>query len=250
MRGLLHTISYVVAFVMLSPMALEAQNAITGVRDLTVAAANAAGGQILPGDAQNAASVTWLPSDPDGSAVYDARQFHGNFLGLEVENPSTDLDSKGHTLPAMKQPDSPGLDAAHALAEKRQNMAFLNVASPNDGGRSGGRDKVIPIILGLAVHATVTWDAQSTNHFFHHYPAGYRPFEVDPLMRPFAGKPLMYPMANLLFAAPFDLLAFKTAHSRKPVRILTYAASGLWSGLEMHQSMVNIGNERARSSRQ
>ena len=108
-------------------------------------------------------------------------------------------------------------------------------------------DKVALILLSLAVHAAVTWDAQSTNHFFHHYPDGYRPTEVDPLMRPFAGKTLMYPMANLLFAAPVDLLLFKTRHSQKPIRILTYAAASVWVGLEMHQSIVNIGNEHINS---
>jgi hypothetical protein len=105
------------------------------------------------------------------------------------------------------------------------------------------RDKVAPVILSLAVHAAVTWDAQSTNHFFHHYPDGFRPAEADPLMRPFAGKALMYPVSNLLFAAPIDLLLLKTRHDRKPIRILTYTAASMWAGLEMRQSIVNIRNE-------
>jgi hypothetical protein len=105
------------------------------------------------------------------------------------------------------------------------------------------RDKAGPIVLSLAIHAAVTWDAQSTNHFFHHYPSGFRPVELDPLMRPFAGKALMYPMANLLFAAPIDLLLLKSRHDRKPIRILTYAAASVWAGLEMRQSIVNIRNE-------
>lgn len=103
------------------------------------------------------------------------------------------------------------------------------------------------ILMSLAVHAAVTWDAQSTNHFFHHYPAGYRPVEQDPLMRPFAGNALMYPMSNLLFAAPFDLLLYKTRNSRRPIRILGYTAASLWVGMEIHQSIANIGNEHLNS---
>jgi hypothetical protein len=127
-------------------------------------------------------------------------------------------------------------------------MAFLKAAPQSRSERNVMRDKVAPIILSLAVHAAVTWDAQSTNHFFHHHPNGYRPAELDPLMRPFAGKALMYPMANLLFAAPNDLLLLKTRHDRKPIRILTYAAASIWAGLEMRQSIVNIRNEHVSSA--
>jgi hypothetical protein len=122
-------------------------------------------------------------------------------------------------------------------------MAFLKAAPQSRSERNAMRDRVAPIILSLAVHAAVTWDAQSTNHFFHHYPNGFRPAEVDPLMRPFAGKALMYPMANLLFAAPNDLLLLKTRHDRKPIRILNYMAASIWAGLEMRQSIANIKNE-------
>jgi hypothetical protein len=122
-------------------------------------------------------------------------------------------------------------------------MAFLKAAPRSRSERDAMRDKVAPIILSLAVHAAVTWDAQSTNHFFHHYPNGFRPAEADPIMRPFAGKALMYPMANLLFATPIDLLLLKTRHDRKPIRILTYTAASIWVVLEMRQSIVNIRNE-------
>ncbi|MGO8791848.1 MAG: hypothetical protein ACLQVL_31295 [Terriglobia bacterium] len=134
-------------------------------------------------------------------------------------------------------------------SEKRHDKAFLNVASQGGVAKIAGHSKILPIVLCLAVHSAVTWDAQSTNHFFHHYPEGYKPVEVDPLMRPFAGKALMYPMANLFFAAPVDLLNFKTAHSRRPLRILSFTAEGLWAGLEMRQSMMNIGNEHSKSAR-
>jgi hypothetical protein len=110
------------------------------------------------------------------------------------------------------------------------------------------RDKAAPLILSLAVHSSLTWDAQSTNHFFRHYPKGFKPAEADPLMHPFAGKALMYPMANLLFGAPIDLLLFKTRRDRKPIRILTYAAASSWAGLEMRQSIVNIENEHLSSA--
>jgi hypothetical protein len=56
----------------------------------------------------------------------------------------------------------------------------------------------------------------------------------------------MYPMANLLFAAPVDLLLFKTRHDTKPIRMLVRAAAMAWTGLEVQQSIVNIGNSHLR----
>jgi hypothetical protein len=147
----------------------------------------------------------------------------------------TELGHAPSTAPAILLPSS--------RSERPEDKAFLKAAPGSRSERNVMRDKVGPIILGLAVHAAVTWDAQSTNHFFHHYPTGFRPAEVDPLMRPFAGKALMYPMANLLFAAPMDLMLLKTRHDRKPIRILAYTAASIWVGLEMHQSIVNIRNE-------
>jgi hypothetical protein len=148
----------------------------------------------------------------------------------------------------VTQADTPGLDGLHSRSKKRDDMAFLKVASQSGSGGHAERGKVALVILSLAVHAAVTWDAQSTNHFFHHYPEGYRPTEVDPLMRPFAGKALMYPMANLFFAAPIDLLLLKTHNSQKPIRILTYTAASVWVGMEICQSIVNMGNEHINSA--
>jgi hypothetical protein len=122
-------------------------------------------------------------------------------------------------------------------------MAFLKAAPQTRSEENPVRDKAAPIILSLVVHAALTWDAQSTNHFFHHYPNGFKPFEVDPLMRPFAGKALMYPMANILFGAPVDLLLLKTRRDRKLIRTLTYVAASYLTGLEIRQSIVNIRNE-------
>jgi hypothetical protein len=130
------------------------------------------------------------------------------------------------------------LDTTYTRANE---LAFVNTAKQN--GRNARRDTVLLIVLCLGVHGAVTWDAQSTNHFFRHHPDGFRPAEADPLLRPFAGKALMYPMANLLFGAPIDLLLLKTRHDRKPIRILTYTAASIWVGLEMRQSIVNIRNE-------
>jgi len=146
-------------------------------------------------------------------------------------------------FPAMLRADSPSLRALPSRSGRPDDMAFLKAAPRGGSERNAMRDKVAPVILSLAVHAAVTWDAQSTNHFFHHYPDGFRPAEADPLMRPFAGKALMYPVSNLLFAAPIDLLLLKTRHDRKPIRILTYTAASMWAGLEMRQSIVNIRNE-------
>ena len=159
----------------------------------------------------------------------------------------TDLNSKDYTPAAPTWADTPNLDALPPSSEKHDDRAFLNVAPQSGSGRNAVRDKIALIVLSLAVHATVTWDAQSTNHFFHHYPEGFRPSELDPLMRPFAGKELMYPMANVLLAAPFDLLLFETRHSHKPVRILGYAAASFWAGVEVHQSIVNMRNEHISS---
>lgn len=130
--------------------------------------------------------------------------------------------------------------------QTREVRAFRTIPPESGVKRSTAAGKVELILACLAVHAAVTWDAQSTNHFFHHYPAGYRPAELDPLMRPFAGHALMYPMSNLLFAVPFDFLLFKTRHSRKSVEFLSRAAAGLWVGSEIHQSIANIENEHIR----
>jgi len=156
---------------------------------------------------------------------------------------ATNLDSKDRTSPAMTRVDTPSLDALHSRSEEHGAMAFQEAAPQSGSGRHALRDKVALIILSSAAHAAVTWDAQSTNHFFHHYPNGFRPIEADPLMSPFAGKALMYPMMNLFFAVPVDLLLLKTRHSQKPIRILTYAAASGWAGLEIHQSIANIRNE-------
>ena len=156
---------------------------------------------------------------------------------------STDMQWAGLAPVANPGSDPAGLSGVRPRIEKSGESAYIKAAQPSGKRRETTHDRAALILLSLAVSASVTWDAQSTNHFFHHYPEGYRPNEVDPLMRPFAGKALMYPMANLLFAAPVDLLLFKTRHSQKPIRILTYAASSIWVGVEMHQSIANIGNE-------
>jgi hypothetical protein len=126
-------------------------------------------------------------------------------------------------------------------------MRFVEVEPRGGVKQNRVRDLVAPMVLSLAVHAAVTWDAQSTNYFFNHTPNGFRPRETDPLMRPFAGKALMYPMANLLFAVPVDLLMLKTHNSRAPIRMMSYAAASVWVGVEVRQSFVNIGNAHLRS---
>jgi hypothetical protein len=207
-------------FLMLFPTGLGAQSASPGA-DLPVqGVAFETGGQPLAGERT------------------------GSALSLP-----TDMKWTGLTPAASQWPDLPGLSAVRARNEKSGESAYIKAAPPSGRRRDTTHDRVALILLSLAVHAAVTWDAQSTNHFFHHYPEGYRPTEVDPLMRPFAGNVSMYPMANLLFAAPFDLLLLKTRHSQKPIRILTYAAASVWVGLEIHQSIVNMGNEHINSSR-
>ena len=154
-----------------------------------------------------------------------------------------DMKWAGLAPTANPWPEFANLGAVSATSEKSRDSAFIKAAPQMEKRKDTTRDRVAIILLSLAVHAAVTWDAQSTNHFFSHCPAGYKPTEVDPLMRPFAGKASMYPMANLLFAAPFDLLLYRTRHSRKLTRVLTYAAASTWVGVEMQQSIVNIRHE-------
>lgn len=161
----------------------------------------------------------------------------------------TDMKWPGLTPAASQWPDLTGLGAVHARDEKRGESAFLKAPQLSGRRRDTTRDRVALILLGLAVHAVVTWDAQSTNHFFSHCPKGYRPTEVDPIMRPFAGKATLYPMANLLFAAPFDLLLYRTRHGQKLTRVLAYAAASTWVGVEIQQSVMNIRHEHINSGR-
>jgi len=207
------------------------------------------GEQTEPGRAPGIAPASLLPFDRDGQAVSEPSLFSIN----QPFNPGdqivpgrglpTDLNGKEITSPAMARANRPSLHGLPLRSVRPDEMAFLKAAPQTRNGRNAMRDKVAPIILSLAVHAALTWDAQSTNHFFHHYPNGFKPAEADPVMRPFAGKALMYPMANLLFGGPVDLLLLKTRHDRKPIRILTYAAASVWAGMEMRQSIVNIRNE-------
>jgi hypothetical protein len=155
----------------------------------------------------------------------------------------TGRDRTGHTSPVRQRPDATGLDATFSGSERIDELAFVTNAKERRSERNAIRDKVALIILCLAVHGAVTWDAQSTNHFFRHHPKGFRPAEADPIMRPFAGKALMYPMANLLFAVPVDLLLFKTRHDPEPIRALIRVAAIAWVGLEVQQSIVNMRNE-------
>lgn len=153
----------------------------------------------------------------------------------------TGFDRTGLT-PAPRRGAVPTeLDATHSRADE---FTFANTADQK--GRNAKRDKVLLIALCLAVHGAVTWDAQTTNHFFRHHPDGFRPAEADPLLRPFAGKALMYPMANLFFAAPVDLLLFKTRHDPMRIRLLVRAAAIAWAGLEVQQAIVNMRNEHIR----
>ena len=142
-------------------------------------------------------------------------------------------------LPGASVAAQPGFCDHHGKAP----WAFVELGPQGRRTKKVTREHIGPIVVSLAVPAAVTWDAQSTNHFFHHCPAGYKPAEADPVMRPFAGKLLMYPMANLVFAAPIDLALYKTRHSQKSIRILSYAAASAWAGLEVNQSIVNMRNE-------
>jgi hypothetical protein len=206
-----------------------------------------AGEQTELGRAPGIAPGSLLLFNRDGQAVCEDSILSVNrpsSSGEEIvpgQGLPTDLNRKDVTSPTMSRAEGSGLHALALRSERPGDMAFLKAAPQSE--RNAMRNRVAPIILSLAVHAVVTWDAQSTNHFFHHYPTGFRPAEVDPLMRPFAGKALMYPMANLLFAAPNDLLLLKTRHDRKPIRILSYTAASIWAGMEMRQSIVNIRNE-------
>lgn len=142
-----------------------------------------------------------------------------------------------------------GVDKHQLEVEDKRANAFVGLAPQSGTKKVPLRNEVALIALIVAVHAAVTWDAQSTNHFFHHYPVGYRPAEVDPIMRPFAGKALMYPMANLCFAVPIDLALLRTRHSNTSIRAMAYAAATTWMGMEIRQSLINIGNEHIKSGK-
>jgi hypothetical protein len=131
--------------------------------------------------------------------------------------------------------------------QRRSESAFMQTAPAAGPRKLTARSSVTLIMLGVAVHGAVTWDAQSTNHFFSHCPSGYRPFESDPIMRPFAGKAAMYPMSNLIFAVPFDLLLYRTRRSGKLTRAIVGSAAGMWAGVEVRQSVLNIRNEHISS---
>lgn len=281
MRGKLRTISYFAVFALLSPVGLGAQIALPAAQVPAQAVIYDRSGQTPLGYAWGTVPAKGLlssllcpPINPmnslnqwldTGSSYRSGTAFRlglhdtsGYLLGGVQPMPGEqivsgsrlprDLDSKDYTSTAMTRADTPGLDGLHSRSEKRDDMAFLKVASQSGSGGHAEHGKVALVILSLAVHAAVTWDARSTNHFFHHYPEGYRPTEVDPLMRPFVGKALMYPMANLFFAAPIDLLLLKTHNSQKPIRILTYTAASVWVGMEIRQSIVNMGNEHINSA--
>ena len=245
----MRTTSYLAVFAVLWPIGLLAQAASPVAPVQAQAAVYEALGQTAPEWAPESALANLLPFNRDGQAVGEDTIFSvnqpSNSGGQIVSGQGlpTDLNRKDDTSPVTGRAEGPGLHAFPLRRQRPEEMAFLKAASQSRSDRDAMRDKVGPIILSLAIHAAVTWDAQSTNHFFHHYPSGFRPVEVDPLMRPFAGKALMYPMANLLFAAPIDLLLLKSRHDRKPIRILTYTAASVWAGLEMRQSIVNIRNE-------
>jgi len=160
-----------------------------------------------------------------------------------------DIKWTGITPAANEWPDLAGLSAVRARDEKSRDSAYIEAAQSSGRRRDTTRDRAAFILLSLAVHAAVTWDAQSTNHLFRHCPSGYRPGENDPIMRPFTGKATMYPMANLLFAVPFDLLLYRTRHSQKLTRVLAYAGAGAWVGVEMQQSVINLRHEHVPGSR-
>ena len=245
----MRTISCLSVLMILLPVGLMGQTASPVPPAPAQAAVYKLGEQAESGQAPGSEPARLLPSSQDGQAACEQNLF-------SVDQPSdpseqivpgqvlaADLNQKDGTSPALVRANTPSPRAFPLRTVKPVDMAFLKVAAQPRNERNAMRDKVAPLILSLAVHSSLTWDAQSTNHFFRHYPNGFKPAEVDPLMRPFAGKALMYPMANLLFGGPIDLLLLKTRHDRKPIRILTYAAASTWAGMEMRQSIVNIRNE-------
>lgn len=136
--------------------------------------------------------------------------------------------------------------------EKPEERAFVKVPQPAGKQESATGGKLPLILMCVAVHAAVTWDAWTTNDVFHHqFPAGYHPVEEDPIMRPFAGTGAMYPLANLAFAVPFDLLLYETRHHHGPkvARVLAYGAASTWVGIELRQSILNLQEEHIGSGR-
>jgi hypothetical protein len=198
-------------------------------------------------DAQTASPPADVPVH--GAAFEDGVQPKAGEQEVSALGLLTDMMGTGLTRAANQWPDLRGWSAVHARDEKIGESAFMKAPQLSGRRRNSTRNRVALILLGFAVHSAVTWDAQSTNHFFSHCPSGYRPTEVDPIMRPFAGKAAMYPMANLLFAVPFDLLLYRTRHGQKLARRLTSAAASAWVGVEIQQSVMNIRHEHINSCR-
>jgi len=178
-----------------------------------------------------------------GVAIENGVQPQANERAASALSLPLDMKFTCLTSAANPRPDVTGSGVIHVRDEKSGESAFIRAPELRGKQRIASRDRVALILLSLAVHSAVTWDAQSTNHFFRHCPSGYRPVEVDPVMRPFAGTVAIYPMANLLFAAPFDLLLYRTRHGQKLTRVLSKAAASAWVGMEIQQSVVNIRHE-------
>ena len=244
----MRTIGRFAAFVILCLVGSVAQTASAVPPVPAQKAVYGAGEQSELGGAQGTAPAGLFPFNWDDVAVCEdsiflANQPSNSGKPTPGQGLPTDLNRTDDTSPAMSRANMPSLHALPSRTQRHDDMAFLKAAPQTRSEGNPVRDKAAPIILSLVVHAALTWDAQSTNHFFHHYPNGFKPVEVDPLMRPFAGKALMYPMANILFGAPVDLLLLKTRRDRKLIRTLTYVAASYLTGLEIRQSIVNIRNE-------
>ena len=245
----MRTIGRILPLVILLPVGVMAQTISPVLAAQAQAAFYEEGESTEPRRGPETAPASFLFFNRDGQAVCEQGLFaiiQPSYPGEQVvlgQGLTTDLNRKDVTLSAVSRVDRPSLHTLPSKSVESDNMAFLRVRAQTRNERNALRDKAAPLILGLAVHAALTWDAQSTNHFFHHYPNGFKPAEVDPLMRPFAGKSLMYPMANLLFGAPVDLLLFKTRRDQKLIRTLTYVAASYLTGLEIRQSILNIRNE-------
>lgn len=237
----LRTICCFTIFVMSLPTALAAQEAslpatLSEPAGQTLASASERElAKLLTVSLRNAGNFDGFPP----SGIQPSSERHAA-PERRLSNGSESKDLMAGVTPRAK---ATGFDPLPGI-DRHNNGAYYEAAASTQRGKNRIRDTVAPLLLSLAVHAAVTWDAQTTNHFFHHCPPGYRPAEADPVMRPFAGNASIYPMANLIFAAPLDYLLFKTRTSSKPIRILTYAAAGIWVGIESRQAVLNMRNEQ------
>jgi hypothetical protein len=100
------------------------------------------------------------------------------------------------------------------------------------------KHSIAKTMLIVALHASVTFDAWSTNRDFGSAMPPYsKTYEVNPIMRPFAGTPAEYPVLNSLYL-PLDFMILR-AKSKK-MKVVMFAAALAFTAVEVRQGVKNM----------